>query len=118
MILNSFVMTSAVETRSATRFPWPKIAWFGALLLAAYAPMLLRLVRQWDADPDMSHGFFVPLIAGFVVWRERDELLALKPQPNWWGLVLVLYGAIQLLIATLGAELFLARTAFLITLIG
>ena len=100
------------------RLPWVAWVWFGALLLASYAPVLWRLVRQWDSDPDMGHGFFVPLVAGFIVWQKRAELMALKPAPNWWGLAVVLYGGLQLWIATLGAELFLARTAFVISVIG
>jgi exosortase len=88
------------------------------LLLASYAPIFARLVHQWDNDPDMSHGFFVPFVSAFLVWQRRHELMALKPRPNWWGLVVVLYGTAQLYVATLGAELFLARTAFVITLAG
>ena len=98
--------------------PWIAWAWFGALLLASYAPVLWRLVRQWNADPDMGHGFFVPLIVAFVVWQKRHELSELPASPNWWGLPVVLYGALQLYIATLGAELFLARSAFVISLGG
>ena len=97
---------------------WFVLAWLGALLLFSYAPVLWRLVEQWDVDPDMGHGFFVPVVAGFIVWQNRRELLALSPSPNWWGLAVVLYGALQLYIATLGAELFLARTAFVISVIG
>ena len=100
------------------RLSWPVLAWFGALLLLVYAPVLWRLVRQWDADPDMGHGFFVPIVAGFVVWQKRAELRALPPTPNWWGLAVVLYAGLQLWIATLGAELFLARSAFVISVIG
>ena len=111
-------MTPAIETPRTTRLPWLKIGWFGALLLASYLPIFVRLVRQWNNDPDMSHGFFVPLISAFVIWQRREELLALKTRPNWWGLVLVLYGTFQLYVATLGAELFLARTAFVITVFG
>ena len=101
-----------------TQLPWEQIAWFGVLALACYAPVLSRLVLQWSTDDDMSHGFFVPLISAFIVWQRREELMAIKPRPNWWGLAVVLYGAIQLLLATLGAELALARSAFVITLIG
>ena len=49
------------------------IAWFGALLIACYLPVLSRLVHQWNDDPDMGHGFFVPVIAGFIVWQRREE---------------------------------------------
>jgi exosortase len=111
-------MSSAAETSPRIQLPWTYIAWFGVLLVASYAPILSALVSQWDDDPDMGHGFFVPAIAAFIVWQRREELMALKPQPNWWGLAVVLLGACQMIFATLGVELFLSRTAFVITLIG
>jgi exosortase len=98
--------------------PWAMVAWFGLLLIACYGPILLRLAAQWMRDEDMGHGFFVPLIAGYIVWQRRDELLQAKASPNAWGLVVIAWGAAQLYIATLGAELFLARTAFIISLAG
>ncbi|MFB3777568.1 MAG: exosortase/archaeosortase family protein [Bryobacteraceae bacterium] len=107
----------AAEPPSA-KIPWAAVAWFGAFLLLCYAPVLLRLVRQWIDDEDMGHGFFVPIVAGYIIWQKREELLSERPSPTWWGLLLVAWGALQLLVATLGAELFLARTAFLISLIG
>ena len=48
--------------------PWISIAWFGALLVACYAPVLARLVRNWIDDPDMGHAFFVPVIVGYIAW--------------------------------------------------
>ena len=98
--------------------PWLPLGWFSLLLLICYAPVLQRLVVQWYQDQDMGHGFFVPIIAGYIAWQKRDELFAETATPNWWGLLVVAYGAFQLLIATLGAELFLARTAFIISLVG
>jgi exosortase len=111
-------MTSAVETPPQTQLPWSKIAWFGALLITCYAPILWILIKRWDADPDMGHGFFVILIAGFIVWQRRLELAAIKPRPNLWGVLLVVWGACQLLIGTLGAELFVSETSLVITVAG
>jgi exosortase len=107
-----------VAPRPGTAIPWLSIAWFAALLIACYAPVLARLVRQWNNDEDMGHGFFVPVIAGWIAWQKRDELFSSSLRPNYFGLVLVLYAAAQLWIGTLGAELFLSRTAFLISLVG
>lgn len=111
-------MIAAVETPRKSQLPWGPIAFFGFLLIAGYAPVLRHLVRQWNNDADMGHGFFVPLIAGFVVWQNREELLDTPLQPSWWGLILVFWGGLQLIVATLGTELFSARLAFVITIIG
>jgi len=111
-------MTALPEAARKSQLPWSEIAWFGLLTLACYAPVLGSLVKQWSTDPDMGHGFFVPVIAGYIIWQKRNELLAIQPQPNWWGLAVVLVGGAQLIIGTLGVELFLARTSFVIVLIG
>ncbi|HTP34993.1 MAG TPA: exosortase [Candidatus Acidoferrales bacterium] len=111
-------MTPAIETPRKSELPWTTIAWFGVLLVAAYFPVLRHLVRQCYYDPDMGHAFFVPIISGFIVWQRREELAALKTQPDWRGLILVVWGGAQLLVATLGTELFTARIALIITLVG
>lgn len=101
-----------------TQLPWTAMLWFGILLIACYAPVLYGLVHQWAIDEDMGHGFFVPAVAGYIAWRRRDELVSLKPVPNYWGLALVVFGAIQMMLGTLGAQIFIARTAFLVSVVG
>jgi exosortase len=113
------VLSGPAPSRSVVpEIPWKTIAWVAGLLVLCYAPVLFRLAAQWFNDPDMGHGFFVPLAAGYIAWRKRGEIAAKTPKPNWWGLAVVLWAGIQLWIATLGAELFLARTSFVICLIG
>ena len=107
----------AASTENA-QLPWKAMLWFGVLLIVCYAPVLYGLVRQWATDEDMGHGFFVPLVAGFIAWKRRDELAAIKPVPNYWGLALAILGAIQMMLGTLGAQIFVARTAFLVSLVG
>jgi exosortase len=98
--------------------PWLPIVWFTALLVVAYFPVLKHLVEQWSTDEDVGHGFFVPLVAGYIAWQRRDQLLAVRRTPAWWGLGIMAWGAVQGLLGSLGAELFLQRSAFLITLVG
>ena len=97
--------------------PVPELIWFGALLLANYWQVLLKLATNWQMNEDMGHGFFVPVVAAYIAWTKRDELTAVA-RPSWWGAWLVAWAAFQLYAATLGVELFLARVAFLISLIG
>jgi exosortase len=94
------------------------LGWLGALIAICYWPVLVRLVSQWNSDEDMGHGFFVPIVAGYIAWQLRDKFLAIPAKPNWWGLALVIYAGFQLLVATLGAELFLQRTAIVLSIVG
>jgi exosortase len=103
---------------SEPRIPWIPVAWVFSLLVLCYLPVLIMLVRQWNNDEDMGHGFFVPAVAGFIAWKRRSELFDRPLAMNWWGLGLMAWAAVQLLFATLGAELFLARTAFVFSVIG
>jgi len=76
------------------------------------------LIQQWNNDEDMGHGFFVPVIAAYIAWQKRDELLNRPLKPNYFGVAIVIYAAIQMYIGTLGAELFLARTAIVEAIVG
>ncbi|MBV9406514.1 MAG: archaeosortase/exosortase family protein, partial [Acidobacteriaceae bacterium] len=107
-----------VPAAPTSKISWHSIAWFGALLILCYATILYRMGVQWATDENMGHGFIVPLVAGFIAWQRRKILLATPIRPNGWGLVLVIWGACQAVLATLGAELFTARLAFLIALFG
>jgi exosortase len=109
---------SRPDSKGAAHFSWSAIAWVSMLLAICYWPVLIALVRNWNSDPDMGHGFFVPLIAGYIAWGKRDHVNGRIPKPNWWGLAILLWAAFQLYIATLGAELYLARTSFVISIIG
>ena len=97
---------------------WAVLGWFSALLALCYWPVITRLVSQWNTDEDMSHGFFVPILAAYIAWQNRTEFLHTPAKPSWWGAPLAIYAGLQLFLATLGAELFLARTAIVLSIIG
>ena len=102
----------------SSQVPWTALVWFAALVVLSYFPVIVRLVDQWSNDEDMGHGFFVPVIAAYIAWQKRDELRAAQLRPNYLGLAVVAFGALQLYIGTLGAELFLARTALVECIVG
>jgi exosortase len=100
------------------KIEWPLVAWFGGLLLLCYATILYRMGVQWATDDNMGHGFFVPVVAAYVAWKRRAQLLAAERKTNPWGLALVIFAALLSLAATLGVELFTARLSFVIALFG
>src|SRR5258708_7933062 len=106
---------------ASTRFratPFWQIAILAGLSLWLYASTIVHLVGQWWHDPNFSHGFFVPLFAAVVIWQEREPLALLKPQPSWFGLLVLALALCVLIVGQMGAELFLARFSLLLLLTG
>ncbi len=98
--------------------PWWQVAVLASLTLWLSVPIVTHLVAQWWHDPNFSHGFFVPLFAGFVVWQERDRLLRIPLKPAWSGSLIVAFALCVLIVGQLGAELFLARISLLFLAAG
>ena len=94
------------------------VGWATVLIVFSYYPVIVRLVRQWSNDDDMGNGFFVPVIAGWIAWQKMAEAQSIPAVPDWRGLILLAWAAFQLYIGTLGAELFLSRSALVLTIIG
>jgi exosortase len=97
--------------------------WFGATLLSTlaailYAPVLGSLARQWWEDPNYGHGFFVPMYAGYLLWRERSRWSAVPQRASNGGLAIMLFAVALLILGTLGAELFTTRISLVFLLAG
>ncbi|MEO8126188.1 MAG: exosortase/archaeosortase family protein [Bryobacteraceae bacterium] len=107
-----------VDAEPKSPAPWLTIAWFSALLILCYFPILRQLMGQWYNDEDMSHGFFVPVIAGYIAWQNKDKLFESGLRTNNWGLVILVFAAVQVYIAGMAAELFTQRTAIIESIIG
>jgi exosortase len=76
------------------------------------------MVDQWSTDEDMSHGFVVPFVVLWVIWREHGRWRKLAPQPSAWGFAVLAAGAGLAIIAALGGGLFAGSVAFLISIAG
>lgn len=101
-----------------SKTPLWQIFVLSGLLVWLYAPVLSHLMGQWLHDPNYSHGFFVPAFSLYVIWNERDRLKKLPLAPSWTGLLVLTVALMVLLAGVLGAELFLARFSFLLSIAG
>jgi exosortase len=102
----------------APRYWWTPIAWLGVLITICYAPVIYRLILHWYEYEDMGHGFFVPIVAGYIIWQKRHRLVKLPFKPNYWGVALLILAGCQVVLGTLAAEHFLARTALIESIVG
>jgi len=87
-------------------------------LVACYARTLRGMFDQWSNDEDMSHGFLVPIVILWIVWRERARWRALEAEPNGWGFALLGAAAGMQFAGVLGVGLFAGAVAFLVSIAG
>jgi exosortase len=98
--------------------PWIPLGIVTAMIIVAFFPVVRHMVIQWSYDDDMGHGFFVPVVAAYIAWLRKDEIVAGKYQRNYLGLALMAYAAVQYVLGGIAAENFISRTAIVISVSG
>jgi len=86
--------------------------------LAAFSGALLELVRRWTTQEEYSHGFFIPVVAVWLLWTRRDALFASIGRPAWAGLVLILLAMFMHITGELSAIFVFSQLAFVVALLG
>ncbi len=120
------MLETAVPTRERQHISLPTLlttstASLGVVLLLViwlYAGIAIKLVRDWYELPDFSHGFLIPFFVAFLLWERRQQIARVPVRPSWAGFGLILLGLVVLLAGRFGADLFLARTSFLLLTAG
>ena len=97
---------------------YPQVTILLILICLLYGHVAANLVRQWIADPNYSHGFFVPLGCGLLLWTNRKSWMAMPLRPSDSGLLFVVAAMGMLVAGTLGAEIFLPRASLVVLLGG
>ena len=94
----------------------------GLALLWSYWPVLVDVAKRWSTDPTYSHGYLVPLFAGWLLWKRYKSTSVESGQEewvgSWWGIPLLLVGVAM---HAGGALLYfdaLSEFSFLATLAG
>ena len=96
--------------KAAARFAQPNTIYLGLLVslavlvaLFGFSRSLLELVRRWTVQEEYSHGFFIPVIAAWLLLSRRDAIVASLGRPSWVGPVLILLAAIMHITGELSA---------------
>ena len=76
------------------------------------------MIMQWYKDPNYSHGFIVPIIAGYFLYQRFDDLRKTSVAPSNTGLYIIILGLLTLTIAYTGTEYFTMRSSLLVILAG
>lgn len=102
MVMGDAQPTAPVETpapadRQASQLPLRLYVQAGLLALgviAAYWRSMSWVTNLTLLHVDTGGGLFAPLVSGWLVWRERDELRGLPVRGTHWGLIALLFGAL------------------------
>lgn len=81
-------LTEVVRSR-----PWRwSVGGLLAAVLFAFHQTLRDMVAVWATKADYSHGFFVPLVAAYLLWVRRDKLPPKVEWPDPLGLLPIALG--------------------------
>jgi len=99
------------------KFNWlPCILAFLFILL--YFQVIVGLLNDWWVDSNYSHGFLVPLVSAYLIWKKRGKLKSLEKKRSYWGFLILLLGLGIYILGTAGSEYFSARFSLVIALFG
>jgi exosortase len=98
-------------------FHW-RILLLGLLVILLYGTVISELVKDWYKSGDNAHGFFVPAVSAYLIWRKRSVLSSLRSKPTHAGLGLIIGSLVLLFIGNFGAEWFLTRVSLVGTITG
>lgn len=90
----------------------------GAALCLCYGDYLLWMFERWWKDEYYGHGFLIPVISGWLIWRHWDDLKKLPRESFGLGLVVMGLGLVLHVAATWLGVNFPSGFAFIITLYG
>jgi exosortase len=101
----------------SSKFNWaPYILAFLFILL--YFQVIVGLVNDWWVDSNYSHGFLVPLVSAYLIWKKRGKLKSLEKKRSYWGFLILLSGLGIYILGTAGSEYFSVRFSLVIVLFG
>ncbi|MGV3654399.1 MAG: exosortase A [Noviherbaspirillum sp.] len=101
-----------------TRVVFPSPARMLAIVIALLAPFLIYLgtarsiVAIWDSSETFAHGYIILPITLWLVWKRRDALAQMAPQPFWPAMLLLLACGFGWLLAELGDVQVVRQYAF------
>lgn len=99
------------------KFNWlPYILAFLFILL--YFQVIVGLLNDWWVDSNYSHGFLVPLVSAYLIWKKRGKLKSLEKKRSYRGFLILLLGLGIYILGTAGSEYFSARFSLVIALFG
>ena len=98
--------------------PFLELALVVAGIALLYYPLAGYLVEKWESQPEFSHGYLIPAISIYLVWRRKADIARVPRNPSTLGVWIAGASLALLLVANLGAIKTVACYSLITLLIG
>jgi exosortase A len=65
------------------------IAAVAVLVALVYHQTFVTMWRTWGTNPNYSHGYLIPPVVAFLLWREKRRFMEARARGSMFGLVLI-----------------------------
>ncbi len=88
------------------------------LFFGLYYSIIFYMVKDWYNDSNYSHGFLIPFISAYIVWKNKEKISNIKIKSDSLGFLILFIGLFIYILGITGAELFTMRFSMIPVLFG
>ncbi len=89
-----------------------------AAVLLVYSYFIIWMVERWWKSEYYGHGFLIPIVSGYLIWRLRDKLQTLPRERFGWGMAIIVGSLLLHLVASFVDVHFPSGFALVATVFG
>jgi exosortase len=106
------------DTLTESRGPLGALSIGVVLFTFLAAPLIPEVVRDWIRNEDYSHGFLVPGVAAYLLWRRSGDWTWRRVERCWAGPAVVVLGVLLRLVGEVAIDHFAQRISLLVIMFG
>ena len=91
---------------------------FILLFFGLYYQIIFYMVKDWYNDSNYSHGFLIPFISAYIIWKNKEKISRIKIKGDSLGFLVIVIGLLLYILGTTGAEFFTMRFSMIPVMIG
>lgn len=109
---------AVTQERSNYWYWWLLVVVCTVFIAGNFSEGLRRMAATWLTTEEYSHGVLLPCLAGYLIWRRRDELRAQAWRGHWSGALLIVASLAVNVIAKLASVFSIQQYAFVVSVYG
>lgn len=86
------------------------------VFIFVFRDAIYNLFERWYAQEELSHSYFIPLISGWLIWSNRQNIQKSIGQPSMLGIALSVMAALMLLVGQLTHAFIIQQVGIVVTI--